>query len=110
MAFRESHPEVCFRSFAGTPLEYSSSIAAGYAERMRTLAGFDADAPPVVQAVAEETAGSEIAVEDVLDAVVLAYTAAPGPGSLRSLPPDPPTDSNGLPMEIVYRGSSPLVS
>jgi len=106
--FQESHPEVCFRAFAGEPLQYSKQTAAGYAERMRTLAGFDTDAPPVVQAAAEATGGEQVTVDDVLDAVVLAYTAAPGPGSLRSLPPEPPLDAKGLPMEIVYRAETPL--
>lgn len=108
MTFRESHPEVCFRALAGETLSHSKKTAAGYAERMRTLAGFDADAPPVVQAVAEETGGADVAVDDVLDAVGLAYAARPGSGSLRPLPPDPPTDAKGLPMEIVYRSETPL--
>ncbi|MEF8936592.1 DUF429 domain-containing protein [Halobacteriaceae bacterium SHR40] len=107
--FRESHPEVCFRAFAGEPLQHSKKTAGGYAERMRTLAGHDADAPPVVQAVAESTGGTEVTVDDVLDAVVLAYTAQPGWGSLRSLPPEPPTDPKGLPVEIVYRSETSLV-
>lgn len=110
MAIRESHPEVCFRAMAGDPLEFSKKTAAGYAERMRTLAGFDSDAPPVVQAVAEATGDNDVAVDDVLDAVVLAYTARPGPGSLRALPSDPPTDAKGLPMEIVYRSRTPLTA
>lgn len=109
MAVRESHPEVCFRAFAGEPLESSKKTAAGYAERMRTLASFDPDAPPVVQAVAESTAGFDVAVDDVLDGVALAYTARPGPGSLRTLPPEPPTDPKGLAMEVVYRARTPLV-
>jgi predicted RNase H-like nuclease len=107
-AFRESHPEVCFRAFAGEPLEYSKQTAGGYAERMRTLAAFDVDAAPTVQRVAAATGGERVAVDDVLDAVVLAYTARPGPGDLRTLPPDPPTDSEGLPMEMVYRAPEPL--
>ncbi len=107
--FRESHPEVCFRAFAGDPLNYSKRTAGGYAERMRTLAGHDPDAPPIVQAVAESTGDATVTIDDVLDAVVLAYTARPGFGSLRSLPSDPPTDSKGLPMEITYRSETPLV-
>jgi predicted RNase H-like nuclease len=106
--FVESHPEVCFRAFAGEPLQYSKKTAAGYAERMRTLAGYEADAPPVVQSVAESTGGEEIAVDDVLAAVVLAYTARPGTGRLRSLPPEPPLDAKGLPMQIVYRSDDAL--
>ena len=107
-AIRESHPEVCFRAFAGEQLQYSKKIAGGYAERMATLAGYDADAPPVVQSVAAATGDARVAVDDVLDAVVLAYTAAPGTGELRSLPADPPTDRKGIPVEIVYRSGTPL--
>ncbi|PSP85649.1 DUF429 domain-containing protein [Halobacteriales archaeon QS_1_68_17] len=102
-----SHPAVCFRAFAGEPLAHDRDRAAGYAERMRALATFDRDAPPAVQAAAEATAGHAVTVADVLDATALAYTARPGPGSLRSLPPDPPTDPEGLPMRIVYRAEQP---
>lgn len=99
----EAHPEVCFRAFAGTTLEHDPTTAGGYAERMRALATFDRDAAPTVQQSAEATAGHDVSVHDVLDAVALAYTARPGPGSLRSLPPDPPTDPTGLPLGSHYR-------
>lgn len=108
--FAEAHPEVCYRAFAGTTLEREKHTAGGYAERMRALATFDRDAPPVVQECAEATAGHEVAVHDVLDAVALGYTARPGPGSVRSLPEDAPTDSTGLPMRMVYRAETPLES
>jgi len=105
---RSSHPELCFRAFAGDPLGHEPATAAGYAERMRTLAHHDRDAPPVVQTVAEATAGHDVRVRDVLDAVVLAYTAGPGGGSLDTLPSEPPADASGLPMELVYRADAPL--
>jgi len=106
---RSAHPELCFRAFAGEPLADDPSTAAGYAERMRTLAGHDRDAPPVVQKVASETEGHAVTVADVLDAVVLAYTARPGSGTLYTLPREPPVDDHGLPMELVYRAAAPLV-
>jgi len=105
---REAHPEVCFRALAGEPLAHSKRTAAGYAERMRALAGFDRDTPPTVQSAAKATAGHEVRVDDVLDAVVLALTARPGPGELHTLPPDSPTDPKGLPMEMVYRAETPV--
>jgi len=105
---REAHPEVCFRAFAGEHLQHSKLTAGGYAERMRGLLAHDSDAPPLVQSVAEASAGHEVAVDDVLDAVALALTARPGPGDLHTLPPDPPTDPEGLPMEMVYRAGAPL--
>ncbi|MDS0219937.1 DUF429 domain-containing protein [Haloarcula sp. S1AR25-5A] len=107
---RESHPEVCFRAFAGEPLSYSKHTAGGYAERMRVLAHYDRDAAPTVQNAAEATGGAAVTVDDVLNAVALAYTAQPGDGDLQTLPPEPPRDSTGLPMEIVYRAASPLVA
>lgn len=107
-AFAESHPELCFRAFAGEPLQYPGTTAGGYAERMRALATFDTDAPPVVQRVAEAVGGTDTTVDRVLDAVALAYTACPGPGRLRSLPPDPPRDPRGLAMGMRYRAAEPL--
>ncbi|WP_302082667.1 DUF429 domain-containing protein [Salinibaculum rarum] len=108
-AFVESHPEVCFRALAGEPLQHSKRKAGGYAERMRTLATFDADAPAVVQSAAEAAGDAEVAIDDVLDATVLAYAARASPEERYTLPPDPPTDAKGLPMQIAYRASSPLV-
>lgn len=109
-AIRESHPEVCFRAFGGEPLSYAKHTAGGYAERMRILAQHDRDAAPTVQKAAEATGGAAVAIDDVLDAVVLAYTAAPSGGELYTLPPEPPRDAVGLPMEIVYRAASPLLT
>lgn len=105
----ESRPAVCFRAIGDGPLEYDRRTAGGYAERMRRLAAFDARGAPTVQAAAEATTGHDVRVEEVIDAVVLAYTARPSRSPLRSLPPDPPTDARELPMRIVYRSETPLV-
>jgi predicted RNase H-like nuclease len=104
----EAHPELCFRAFAGEPLEHPPDVAAGYAERLRTLAEFDPDGPVTVQAVAEATAGADVTVAAVLDAVAVAYTARPGPGALRSLPAEPPRDPTGLPVRMWYRAETAL--
>jgi predicted RNase H-like nuclease len=104
----ESHPEVCFTAFAGEPPEHPRSTAGGYAERMRALAEFDRDAPPAVQSAAEAAGDARVTVHDVLDALALAYTARPAATELQTLPPDPPTDAEGLPMAIHYRAPEPL--
>ncbi|WP_372910240.1 DUF429 domain-containing protein [Salinigranum sp.] len=105
-----AHPEVCFRAFAGRPLDHPRDVAAGYAERLRILAEHDPDGPVTVQNAAESTGGAAIDVPDVLDAVVLAYTARPGSGRLRSLPADPPRDATGLPMRLWYRAETALLA
>lgn len=106
----ESRPAICFRAIGDGSLRYDRKTAGGYAERLRRLAAFDRDGAPTVQAAAEATAGHEVRIEEVLDAVVLGYTARPSPVPLRSLPEDPPTDERGLPMRIVYRAEEPLVA
>ena len=106
--FCEAHPELCYSAFAGEPPAEPPEVASGYAERMRALAGFDRDAPPTVQSVAEATEGFRVPIPAVLDAVALGLTVRPGTGSLRSLPEDPPTDERGLPMRYVYRGEAAL--
>lgn len=106
--FVEAHPELCYLAFDGEPTADPPDVAGGYAERMRTLAEFDRDAPPTVQSVAEATSGHRIPIPAVLDAVVLGLTVRPGPGELRTLPADPPTDERGLEMEYVYRSETPL--
>jgi predicted RNase H-like nuclease len=75
---------------------------------MRTLAAFDRDAPPTVQAVAESTAGRRIPIPAVVDAVALGLTVRPGPGSLRTLPVEPPTDERELGMAYCYRSQTAL--
>lgn len=106
--FVEASPELCYLAFAGDPMEEPREFAAGYAERMRTLATFDGDAPPTVQSVAAATSGYQIPVQAVVDAVAIGLTIRPGPGSLRTLPEDPPEDEQGLNMAYVYRSESPL--
>jgi predicted RNase H-like nuclease len=130
---RESHPEVCFRALAGAELAHSKTSAGGFAERLAvledrlaTLAGGDGRAPResggtdatderprraagLVADLAGDLAGLVVGVDDVVDATVLALTAHPGGGPLRTLPPAPATDEAGLPVEMVYRARESLV-
>ena len=109
-AVREAHPEVCFRAFAGEPLDHSKTTAQGFGERLAALDAV-ADAPETaVRSVAERLDGedADADVDDVLDAVALAYTVDAPPDHLRTLPPDPPRDAEGLRMEMVYRAAEPL--
>jgi predicted RNase H-like nuclease len=106
--FVEASPEICYYAFAGEAMSDAPGFAAGYAERMRTLAEFDRDALPTVQSVAEATIGHRIPVSAVVDGVALGLTVRPGPGELRSLPADPPRDDRGLPTRYVYRSESAI--
>jgi predicted RNase H-like nuclease len=104
----ESHPELCFRAFAGGPLSHNGRTAAGYAERIRLLAGFDSDAPVDLVNASESTGGHAVRVVNVVNASALALTARPGAGELLSLPLDAPLDPEGLRMQMRYRAKDPL--
>lgn len=108
---REAHPEVCLRAFADAPLSAGKTTAPGFGERLAALDAV-ADAPErTVRTVAERLLDhdTDADIDDVVDAVALAHTAAAPQEELRTLPPDPPTDAADLPMEMVYRARSPLI-
>lgn len=110
----ESHPEVCFRAFAGNELEHSKTSAAGFAERLDALEGQPADIErpeELVRDVCDDLAVHDnVEINDVLDALVLAITAAGEEEELHRLPEEnPPLDENNLPKEIVYLSEGPVI-
>jgi len=50
-----------------------------------------------------------VRLDDLLDALVLALTAFAEGDEYKRLPPHPPTDASGLPMQMVYRSRTELV-
>jgi predicted RNase H-like nuclease len=101
----EGHPELCFRAFAVDHLAASKHSAVGVVERMRALRPVPeyghGDWVTLADRLRdrEENAG----FDDLFDALALALTAAAPAEAFRRLPPDPPTDDAGLPMQMVYR-------
>lgn len=108
---RESHPEVCFKTLNNGPSLPSKHGDEGEKERNRCLESVDdsikgvyssfetkyiKDQPPWARRIG----GSNR--DDLLDAMALALTAKFGRDGFETLPKDPPEDSEGLPMEIVY--------
>jgi predicted RNase H-like nuclease len=101
----ESHPEVCFRGFAGSDLEHPKKTAPGCGERIEALANAIDSPETLIRDITADLVGTshEIDVDDVLDALALATAAAGLPKQRQSLPSDPPDDATGLSMQIVYR-------
>ena len=108
---REAHPEVCFWALNGkTPMQHKKGDAIGFDERIETLRhcarhldGLDIGAI-YEKARRKESRKTKVADDDILDAIALAITAKIGclQGEFKTLPENPPTDSKGLPMEMVY--------
>ena len=100
---REVHPEVCFRAFKGRPLPHRSKRKPqGVEERIRILNAVWPDTDKIIQASYRMVFFRHFDSDDLLDALAAAVTAYRGYDQLQTLPTNPPQDSNGLPMEIVY--------
>ena len=108
---RESHPEICFWALNGkNPMSKSKNGSAGYKERLAVLrgcahdvGGIDVDA--ISSAIQCKFTKGQVADDDILDALALAITAkivSQNGGRLGTLPENPPTDRDWLPMEMVY--------
>lgn len=97
----EGHPELSFTALNGNdPLEHGKSSAAGILLRMRLLDG--AGLLRVVEKSATR-AGKCASLDDVLDAVALAWTARrKAHGEARRIPEHAPADARGLRMEMWY--------
>ena len=119
---REAHPEVCFMALSKEiqPMSHKKSEPLGFEERIEILRHCAHNVDAVYgQARRKEPRKSQLADDDILDALALAITAKLGLESgnrLRHLPkglspaqilrlPDidpPPKDSKELPMQMVY--------
>ena len=100
---RESHPELCFWSFAGErAMIYSKKMPQGFWERYSILKKIYPDTKTIVDKALDKFLRKDLARDDILDAIALAVCAKLVLKSIRTVPPDPPRDKKGLPMEIVY--------
>lgn len=105
---RETHPEVCFRALKGAELGYNKKKPGGKKERMKILANH----LPGAEKIRSEIKGclkGGVADDDILDAMVAAVTAKIGFPRYETLPlsENPPKDSCGLPMEMVFSKGQP---
>ena len=101
---RESHPEICFWALAGgRPMAQYKKTERGFTERLNLLKKINPAIKIIIDTALEDFPRKYLAKDDILDASALAVTASAGRDALASIPENPPRDSRGLPMEIVYR-------
>lgn len=100
---RECHPEICFWALAGGPIASNKKSAEGQQARLTILEHFIPGARVLLAEALGRWRRSELAADDVLDALVAMVTAAAPIRDLATLPAQPPRDACGLPMEMVYR-------
>jgi predicted RNase H-like nuclease len=91
----EVHPEVSFVALAGRHLLHSKRSWNGQLDRRRLLASAGIELP-------DELVAGQAAADDVLDAAIVAWSAArKARGEAATLPPDPPMQ-DGRPVAIWY--------
>lgn len=100
---RECHPEICFWALAGRPIVAKKKSVEGQQERLAILARFIPDAEALLADALGRWRRSQLAADDVIDALVTVVTAAAPARDLGTMPARPPRDACGLPMEMVYR-------
>ena len=97
---RESHPEVCFAALNGDePMAASKRSDAGREERLTVLSDRLPGARAVYERATAATRRTDVARDDVVDALCLAVSAT---RLLATIPSAVPTDEYGLPMAIAY--------
>jgi len=102
---RETHPELALTSLMGQPPRHPKRTAAGRRERLGALRSWGgppfARASAVLRAAISRFLRAEVAPDDVVDAMVLAWAAGRmRRGEALRLPAQPPRDRRGLRMEI----------
>ncbi len=107
---RECHPEVCFAGLCGRPILASKKTDEGFEERVNALAAVFAPVlgrgSEVMRAVDDAMSRwrrRDLARDDIVDAMAALACAIAPANEMRTLPADPPRDSCGLAMEMVYR-------
>ncbi|MBK1705635.1 hypothetical protein CKO40_13985 [Halochromatium glycolicum] len=101
---RESHPEVCLWWLNGRqPMRFNKRASAGERERRQVLRTHSRQLEATVDRMMTEYLRRELALDDAIDAAVLAFAARRilQCGTAGSLPRQAPTDSLGLPMAIL---------
>lgn len=100
---REVHPEVCFWALAGgSPMAEKKDEVQGYSDRVAVLRAVRPSVKEEVNAIVASYPRKKVALDDVPDAMAAAITAAQDSSVLQTLPPLPPVDRFGLPMEMVF--------
>lgn len=99
----EAHPELAFMSLAGAPMQYNKKTLEGREERLRILERVFRDMRQTFENASMAFKRSEVMMDDLLDAYVLAWTALRiSTGQGNRVPDDPLIDRKGLKMEIWY--------
>ena len=99
----ESHPEICFWALNGArAMRYNKKTVAGRQERMALLKQLFPPTDALFDEAAKRYRRRQVAMDDIVDAMVLAVSASLGDSHYRTIPNSPPRDATGLAMQMVF--------
>jgi len=99
----ESHPEVCFTALnSEKPLEYYKKTKKGIKQRLSLLNSFSNYKNNPLDFAKKNFKRNKLAIDDVLDAWILAISASMGKSALKFLPKAFEFDKKELPMRIAF--------
>jgi predicted RNase H-like nuclease len=97
----EAAPELAFTTLTGVPMQYNKKTREGRKERLQALGKVLAEIAQTLKRDGAQFKRSAVALDDLLDAYVLAWTALRiHCREANRLPAAPPIDAEGLRMEI----------
>ncbi len=97
----ESHPEICFAKFNGTPIFENKKTPEGIKKRISVLSEYYKEIEEIVYE--SNISKKEAQIDDILDAICLAVVARNGQkGELKTIPAEPQKDNCGFLMQMVY--------
>jgi predicted RNase H-like nuclease len=101
----ESHPELCFSGLQGSPMKNRKKTPEGLEDRLDLLSQYYPQAMELFYKTSFRFSrrSARVASDDIVDALALAVCAYIGKRyGFETVPPQPPLDSSGLPMQMVY--------
>lgn len=100
--FREAHPELCFLGINNQQeMQFNKKTTDGINERLTLLKKYIVNAEEIYFSALNQYLRKDLARDDILDALVLAYAASQSK-HLLSLPKKSEFDKRNLKMEITY--------
>ncbi len=99
---KESHPEVCFMALSTKGIKYSKKNILGIKERLKVLESLDGRALGIFAYANDKFSKKAILADDIVDSMVLAFTAKFGYKKLSKIPKKPHYNELGQKAEIVY--------
>lgn len=100
---RECHPEVCFWALnAKHAMLHNKKTGEGRHERLVVMEKYFESCHELFEQAASQYLRRQLALDDIVDAMVCAVTARYGFAQYKTVPLSPEHDTRGLAMEMVY--------